>query len=62
MCMRLGGDSGRNFLSTKDPVTSDAKSPGGKAAVKPGCIAKDMRFGKVHRILEQFYFCGFKGQ
>ncbi len=60
--MRLGADTGRNFLSTKDPVRKDSNSPRAKAANEPNVDSRGLRFGKVHRILEQVYFGRVKGR
>lgn len=62
MCMRLGADSGRNFLSTTDPVGKDKKSSSVKAAIEPNVESEDKRLGRLHRILEQIYFGRVKGR
>lgn len=56
MCMRMGSDSGRNFLSTKDPVKNGIKCPNPYATRKPGADLTGGRPVSLNQVLKQFYF------
>jgi hypothetical protein len=56
MCMRMGPDAGRNFLSTRDPVETRIK-----LVIPDGDEKPDARFTERHplslkQVLRQLYF------
>lgn len=56
MCMRMGSDAGRNFLSTKDPVKNGIKCPNPYADKEQHTGSTDGRPVSLNQILKQFYF------
>jgi len=40
MCMRMGSDAGRDFLSTKDPVRKERNSEERDAAKNPSTVRR----------------------
>lgn len=53
--MRLGSDSGRNFLSTEDPVRKDNRRLQAEVAVEKEGDSRVQRFDGLQRLLRQLY-------
>jgi hypothetical protein len=52
MCMRMGSDAGRDFLSTKDPVKKETRSDEFDAADNAPKVERPANFASL---LEQYF-------
>lgn len=60
--MRMGSDSGRNFLSTKDPVRSNSRLSNSSTTAEPDGGPKDGQPSWINEFLNQFYFGRSRGK
>jgi len=60
--MRMGSDSGRNFLSTKDPVKSNSGISNSSAKAESGDEPIDGQPSWTNEILSRFYFGRSRGK
>lgn len=60
--MRMGSDSGRNFLSTKDPVKSNSGTSNSFAKAESGEEPVEGQPSWINEILSQFYFDRSRGK
>jgi len=62
MCMRLGADSGRNFLSTDDPVRKSPDKANPEDGTGTNGRSRVQRLGEFEKFLRQLYNSGVKGR
>ena len=62
MCMRLGADSGRNFLSTADPVRKSPEKARAEDVTGTNGVSWVQRLGEFEVFLRQLYKGGVEGR
>jgi len=62
MCIRIGADSGRDFLSTEDPISQDKKKLKMEVEPEKNDDSAVQRFHGLQKLLRQLYSGGVNNQ